>query len=126
MPISVNDYLQVGIRTEKGRPKGYFYESKAARDFKEYLSKSAEREVSKCAWDIEETKDGLWYIDIDFRFPSKQRIRDKDPNNYLKVLLDGFTGIVYADDNNILSRIQNVTYNTQSGFDVILHKKGDE
>lgn len=125
IPVSINDYLSLGVRNINGKPKAYTYETKKSNEFKTYLHDTSKREVAKQHWDINDTISGSWYMDIYFRFPKKRMLRDKDPNNYLKVLLDGLTGIVYNDDNNILTRIQDVRFVDKEnvGFKLILSRK---
>lgn len=107
-PPSVNHYL--GYRAICKGKKGIVmpYTTAEAKKFKKEFIKYAKEQVKKQNWDKEQTRDKHYYMDCIFYFPRK----DKDEQNYMKVLSDCLNEIAYIDDKNILTRTHKVYYDT--------------
>lgn len=123
LPISVNNYLRPSATYDEktGEVKMHLYETKQAKDFKKRFKAYLKREVKKQKWDLEQTRDGHFYLDCVFI----QARTNSDNNNYYKILCDSLTGIVTIDDKNVLVRTQKVMYNAKNpSFKAVLHKVG--
>lgn len=119
LPPSVNNYLRPASRLVNGKPVSYLYETKEAKDFKKRFGAYLKREVKKQGWDINDTKEGHWYLDVVF----VQSRTNEDNNNYFKVLCDTMTGICIDDDKNLLVRPQMVLYDSKNpSFKAVLRK----
>lgn len=112
LPISVNNYLKPSATYDEktGEVKTHLYETKQAKDFKKRFKAYLKREVKKQKWDIEQTKEGHWYLDCVFY----QARTNQDSNNYFKILCDSLTGIATDDDKNVLVRTIKVMYDSKN------------
>lgn len=110
LPISVNNYIKPSATFKAGKPLIHMYESKQSKDFKLRFKAYLKREVVKQKWDVEQTKQGHWYLDCIFY----QARTNQDNNNYYKILCDALTGIVIDDDKNVLVRTQRVMYDSKN------------
>lgn len=114
MPVSVNHYL--GYRTIPTKKNGKTihmvvpYLTKEAKEYKKYFAEYAEQEVKRQGWDIEQTRNKHHYMDCIYYF---SRI-DMDEQNYPKTMSDALNGIVYIDDNFILTRTNYVFYDVKN------------
>ncbi|GAA4878854.1 hypothetical protein GCM10023310_68670 [Paenibacillus vulneris] len=114
VPPSVNHYL--GYRVVSKRKNGKMvhivvpYLTKEAKEYKEYFSEYAKKQVSEQNWDIEQTRHKHFYMDCIYYFP---RI-DMDEQNYPKCMSDALNGIAYVDDNFILTRTNRIYYDTKN------------
>lgn len=110
MPPSVNHYL--GYRAaprKKGKKIVYIvvpYLTKEAKEYKKYFAEYAKKQVEEQGWNIEETKNKHFYMDCIYYFPRT----DMDEQNYPKCMSDSLNGIVYIDDNFILTRTHRIYY----------------
>lgn len=119
LPPSNNRYLVPSCTIRGGKAFPSVYESKESKIFKAHFSKYLKQLVENNDWDIEETRDGHWYLDCYF----VQSRKNQDSNNFFKVLLDSMKGIAFIDDSNILVRVQKVAYNSnRPRFELMLHK----
>lgn len=110
LPISANNYVKPTSRMVNGKPVGYLYETRKAKDFKKRFRAYLKREVRKQGWNIKDTTDGHWYLDCTF---IQSRINE-DSNNYFKILCDSLTGVVTNDDKNLLPRVDRVLYDSKN------------
>ncbi|MGD2351944.1 MULTISPECIES: RusA family crossover junction endodeoxyribonuclease [Bacillus subtilis group] len=112
LPISVNQYIKPSARfnPKTGRTQIHMYETRESKDFKKRFQAYLKREVIKQKWDVDQTKNGHWYLDCIFY----QSRTNQDNNNYYKILCDALTGIVIDDDKNILVRTQRVMYDSKN------------
>lgn len=94
-PVSVNQMWRSGV-TNSGRP--YTYMPEGAKDLKDAWQLQAQLQFKKMNGDIIESD--TVHVSIAFFFKSKLR---RDVDNYVKVVLDTLTGIVYHDDKQIQS-----------------------
>ena len=78
LPPSNNEYLKPTSRYVNGKPIGYLYETKVAKDFKKRFGAYLQREVNKQNWDKSITATGHWYLDCVFM----QARTNQDNNNY--------------------------------------------
>lgn len=108
MPPSVNHYL--GYRSCKGHVAVYVKAEakKYKNDFADYIA----TEIAAQGWDIPVTKYQHFYVDMDFYFPRL----DMDAPNYDKCLFDAITdsGLIWADDNVVCSRVNRIYYDSQN------------
>jgi Holliday junction resolvase RusA-like endonuclease len=109
-PPSVNHYLGYRAVCKGGKGIVIAYTTKEAEKFKEEFRKYAAEEVKKQGWKIENTKDRHHYMDCVFYFDRK----DKDEQNYFKVMSDVLNGIAYIDDKNILTRTHRIYYDSEN------------
>lgn len=86
------------------------YESAESKDFKKHYGIYLKQLVKNTDWDIEQTKEGHWYLDCVF----VQSRLNQDSSNFFKIMLDSMKGIVFDDDKNILVRVQKVVYNPKN------------
>lgn len=114
IPPSVNHYIKVRnyIMYQNGKPKAMstLYETAEAKAYKKEMMAYAISEVKSQNWDIEKTRNRHYYMDCVFYF---ERI-DQDEQNYYKCLCDSMNGIVYVDDNCILTRANAVYYDSKN------------
>lgn len=119
LPVSVNKYLAPSIAYRGGKAYPYMRETNEAKRFKEHYRNALKRKAREIGWDKSITSDGHWYLDCDF----VQRRTDEDSNNYLKILMDSLTDVIYEDDNNILPRVNRVMYNPKNpSFTIRLYR----
>lgn len=107
LPLSVNQYLVPSFTNKGGKILPYMRESEKSKRFKKALQVFVKREVVRQGWDIEQTKEGHWYLDCSF----VQQKTNQDSSNFYKILLDGMKGVAFDDDKNILVRTEKVLYN---------------
>lgn len=110
IPMSVNHYLGFrGVRKGNGCMV-MSYEKPEAKKFKKEFGEYAKEQVKLQNWDIEQTRNIHHYVDCIFYFDRT----DKDENNYLKILLDSLIGIAYIDDKKVLSRTNEIFYDSKN------------
>jgi crossover junction endodeoxyribonuclease RusA len=114
IPPSVNHYLapRPYIIYVNKKPKAMvsMYETTEAKEYKKQFSEYVQQEVQMQNWDMELTRNKHYYLDCIFYF---ERI-DQDEQNYFKCLCDSMNGIVYIDDNYILTRTNAVYYDNKN------------
>lgn len=86
------------------------YTTAEAKKFKKEFSTYATEQVKLQNWDIESTRNIHHYMDCVFYFDRT----DKDEQNYMKVLCDTLNGIAYIDDRHLLTRTNEVYYDSKN------------
>lgn len=119
LPLSVNEYLKPSYANKGGKIIPYMRESATSKNFKSKFRDVLKAKIKEFDWDIEDTKDGHWYLDCEF----VQTRTNQDSNNFFKILLDSMTGLLIDDDKNILVRVNRISYDSKNPhMELRLHK----
>lgn len=119
LPPSNNDYLKPKVETNAKNTYATFRETKQSKEFKRFFREALTRESIKQNWNIQDTIEGDWYLEIIFTMTRK----DQDTHNRLKVLIDSLTGVIINDDKNVLPRIHRIYYDPKNpSFTLVLHR----
>lgn len=110
LPLSHNKYLAPKIQKSGSRSFPAMYETKESKDWKKLFKKDIKRAISDQGFDVEQTKEGHWYLES--RFVLERT--NQDAANFFKILLDSMTGVAFKDDKNILPRIHRISYDPQN------------
>lgn len=99
---------------------------KETRDYENLVAFSALAELAELSNEDRKkwpTKEQV-YLDM-WMFHSKKRGRRPDPDNVIKSILDGLTGVLWRDDVNVLPRVQAVQINHErSGIKIAISFTG--
>lgn len=122
IPPSVNHYLGYRAIPKKKNGKTVHivvaYHTKEAKEFIEYFTTYAKKQIKEQKWDIEQTRDIHHYADCIYYFPRT----DMDEQNYPKVMSDCLNKIAYIDDSKVLFRTNRIYYDTENPrVEIVIH-----
>lgn len=110
LPVSLNQlYIneyKYNPKTKKSEPTGKRILSDKGTMNKKTIQKETKRQIKGQDWEISNTLNKYFYMDVIIYFNRTNR----DADNIFKILNDSLEGIVFKNDSRILPRVQRILY----------------